>query len=302
MRSVRRVDAPHLGAFLSNIALVHTRFRLHAVHNGRVVNEDLLLQRGFARVGKLSRPSMTVLLEGEARLSAYGNHHWLAPGDVVLVPARDALQMRQAGERYASFALEWEPGWLAEAPSKSARARLDARALARARGAWDWLRAGGDTEAVLEDVLGLARDAGVHAEKTAVELREEASSRELRMTATLDRVLSNLASQPMIRDLSEELGVSARQLNRLVREYNGKYAFNAGGWLDTRNRRRLLFGATFMTAPGATAAYVASVVGYRSATAFARALREAGLPPPSEIAGEVERLGRATREAQPQRP
>lgn len=294
IRSVRRVDAPALAAFLSNVALIHTRFRLHAVHNERVVNEDLLLQRGFSRVGQLARPSMTVLLEGQARLSAYGEDHWLVPGDVVVVAARDAIQMRQAGDRYASFALEWEPGWLADTPTKPTRARLDPRALTRARNAWGRLRAGKEVESVVEEVLALGYGAGVRAARPFAELREEASPRERHLTETLDHVLSDLAGQPMMGDLSAELGMSTRQLNRLVREYNGKYGFNARGWIDTRNRRRLLVGATFMTAPGATGAYVASVVGYRSATAFARALHHARLPPPSEIAAEVERLGRAS--------
>ena len=94
-------------------------------------------------------------------------------------------------------------------------------------------------------------------------------------------------------ELSDRLGVSTRQLNRIVKDYNETYGFNATGWIDTRNRRRLLIGATLMTAPKATASYVARVVGYRSATAFARARGLAGLPPPSEIAAE--RRGRAHR-------
>ena len=266
------------------------------MHNARVVNEDLLLQRGFARAGKLSRRSMTVLLEGEARLSAYGDHHWLAPGDVVVVEGRNAIQMRQAGERYASFALEWEPGWLGDPSARITRARLDARAVDEARAIWSALRASGDdAERLVEGVLAIGHGVGACTKKTRDELREDAPPRAQKLTETLDRVLSRLDEQPMMRDLCEEIGVSPRQLNRIVRDYNATYAFNAGGWIDTRNRRRLLFGATFMTAPHATAAYVAGVVGYRSPTAFARALRRAGLPAPSEIAREVERLGHDTR-------
>lgn len=164
LRSVRRVEAPKLGAWLSNTALVHTRLRLHAVDNGRVVNEDQLLVRAYTRAGRIERPILTILLEGEA----------------------------------------------------------------------------GTTPAT-------------------------------------------------------RLGLSTRQLNRLIADYNERYGFNAGGWIDTRNRRRLMFGATFMTVPGATAKDVAQLVGYQSASAFTRALKSAGLPPPSTIAGEVEKIGRATR-------
>ncbi|MGZ3477709.1 MAG: hypothetical protein ACXWUG_30850, partial [Polyangiales bacterium] len=52
----------------------------------------------------------------------------------------------------------------------------------------------------------------------------------------------------------------------------------------TRGRRRLMMGATLMTAPGATVEEVARAVGYASPTAFARALTQAGLPPPGEVA------------------
>ena len=296
IRSFRRVEAPRLRARLSNAALLHTKLRLHAVDNANVVNEDLLLQRGFARAGRLGRRSMTILLEGVARLTAFGEHHWLAPGDVIAVESRNAIQMRQAGARYASLALEWEPGFFGDPKRPVARSKIAARDLARARAAWQSVRDGaGDGEAVVAAVVDLGYAAGVCERRPAVDLREEAPPRAAEITEALDVVLSRLADQPMMADLGDRLGVSARQLNRLVREYNERYAFNARGWIDTRNRRRLLFGATFMTAPGATAAYVARVVGYRSPTAFARALRRAGLPAPSNVADEVARIGASTR-------
>lgn len=43
IRSLRTVRAPALRASLSNSAIIHTRLRLHAVSNERVVNEDMLL-------------------------------------------------------------------------------------------------------------------------------------------------------------------------------------------------------------------------------------------------------------------
>lgn len=286
IRSSRRVEARKLGAFLSNVALVHTQCRLHAVKNARVVNEDLLLERGFARAGGVSRPVMTILLEGVARVSAYGQHHWLEPGDVLVVAAKQEVHMRQAGEAYASIAFEWSPPFLKAPRDRVARSKLG---VAEAREVWASARDESSAPArVVERLLAML------GKKPAVSLDERVPERAQDLTRALDEALSALATQPMMGDLSERLGVSTRQLNRIVKDYNETYGFNATGWIDTRNRRRLLIGATLMTAPQATASYVARVVGYRSATAFARALGLAGLPPPSEIAGEVDRIGRET--------
>lgn len=76
----------------------------------------------------------------------------------------------------------------------------------------------------------------------------------------------------------------------MVSEFHPRYGFNADGWIDARNRRRLLLGAGFMTAPGATATRVAPAVGFTSAAAFSRALCNAGLPRPGAIASTVAAL------------
>ena len=276
IRSSRRVEAAKLHAYLSNVALVHTQCRLHAVDNARVVNEDLLLERGFVRAGGVARPVMTILLDGVARVSAYGEHHWLEPGDVLVVAAKQEVHMRQAGESYASIAFEWAPPFLEAPRARVKRSKID---LAEARAVWSAARDERSTP-----THGVSRLLDLLGKKPSGSLDERVPERAQDLTRALDEALSALAKQPMMGDLSDRLGVSTRQLNRIVKDYNETYGFNATGWIDTRNRRRLLIGATLMTAPKATASYVARIVGYRSATAFARALGLAGLPPPSEIA------------------
>ena len=289
IRSARRVDAPRLGAFLSNVALVHTKCRLHAVKNARVVNEDLMLERGFVRAGGVSRPVMTILLEGVARVSAYGEHHWLEPGDMLVVDAKQEVHMRQAGDAYAALAFEWALPFLPPPRVRVERSKLSASQREASLAAWNAARDETSTPArVVEQLLELL------GKTPATSLDEPVPERAQDLTRVLDEALSALAKQPMMNELSDRLGVSTRQLNRIVKDYNETYGFNATGWIDTRNRRRLLIGATLMTAPKATATYVARVVGYKSATAFARALGLAGLPAPSEIAGEVARIGRET--------
>ena len=286
IRSVRRVEAPKLGAWLSNTALVHTRLRLHAVDNGRVVNEDVLLVRAYARAGRIERPVITILLEGEARVTAYGKHIWMKPGDVVAVASKGEIQMRQAGERFASMAFEWDPEFVGERPD--ALVQFKAGAQLPARGG----RHGGRARREHRDRpdRAEARRRARRPRRRRGELEDPAA-----LTDALFSLSSSLEGQPMMLDLESRLELSTRQLNRLIADYNARYGFNAGGWIDTRNRRRLMFGATFMTVPGATAKDVAQLVGYQSASAFTRALKTAGLPPPSTIAGEIEAIGRSTR-------
>jgi AraC-like DNA-binding protein len=232
---------------------------------------------------------MTILLDGVARVSAYGEHHWLEPGDVLVAAAKQEVHMRQAGESYASIAFEWAPPFLSAPGDRVERSKLSATDREAAREVWSAARDESSSPArVVERLLALLR------KKPAGALDERVPERAQDLTRLLDEALSALAKQPMMNELSDSLGVSTRQLNRIVKDYNETYGFNATGWIDTRNRRRLLIGATLMTAPNATASYVARVVGYRSATAFARALGLAGLPPPSEIAAEVARIGSET--------
>jgi len=296
IRSVRTVQAKSLAASLSNTALVHTGLRLHAVRNERVVNEDILLMRAYQRTGRIGRPSVTVLLEGEARISAHGEHVWLLPGDVVAVDSKSEIRMRQAGEVFASIAFEWEPGFAGRRGGPVERLRATDAVVARLGEIWRAARDGGRPAELVSALLAALAEIGVPVDrKTAAELDEPRAPHDEAITAALDRVLSNLSGQPMLLDLEAQLALSARQVNRIVAEYNQRYGFNSAGWIDTRNRRRLMFGATFMTVPGALAREVASVVGYRSAAAFTRALRLAGLPSPSAIAEDVERIAVVTR-------
>lgn len=294
--SHRTVDLPEASALLATHAVVHSGYRVHAVLRENVVSEDGLLTRGFDRLGALGRPVATALLEGRARLRLPGHERWLAPGDLCVLADKAALLMRQEGPRYRSLVLEWEPGaWGArpEAPISvtalpaEARRALEALSLdlaaeappvAAARSlplAWSTLRA-----------LGVPL-----VETDADRLREPVSEPLLRLGRALDAMCSNLRGAPMLVDLEASLGLSTRQINRLVQDFNARFGFNAGGWRDTRNRWRLLMGATLMTASGATPEGVARAVGFASAATFSRALANVGLPPPGEIAAAVRALG-----------
>jgi AraC-like DNA-binding protein len=295
IRSERRVEARALGAHLSNTALVHSSLRLHIVDNRRVVNEDILLTRAFARAGRTGRATATVLLEGTARMSAHGRHVWMKPGDIVTVDSKGAILMRQEGDPYLALALEWDAGPFGDRGEPIAV--FDGRSRVETfRSVVERVRAQHENPTgIVAKLLVALSGLGVPVRAVGASALEEPVLEHMQeLTRALDASLSALSDQPMVADLESQLGLSSRQLNRLIADYNDRYGFNSVGWIDTRNRRRLLVGTTFMTAPDATVGYVAAQVGYRSGSAFARALRLVGLPPPQDVGAEVERIGRAT--------
>lgn len=300
---MRRLSVGRLGAHLSTCAILHPQFRVHVVDNARVVSEDALSLRAFDRVGRTGRPTCTVLLAGSARISAFGEHRWLGAGAGLVVAHKQAICMRQEGERYRAVVLEWEPGSIGDAPASLLTGfTLEAAAARAVAVAADALhpdpgaaaRDVPDVPATIASLLATLRGAGVPVRACAPdELVHEVPPRMAEVAQALDEVLSLGSVRPTTVDLEERLGLSARQLNRLVEAFHVAYGFNSQGWRDTVNRRRILLGAALMTAAGATVVEVATAIGFSSAEAFARALGDAGLPPPSSIASEVEQLGAA---------
>jgi hypothetical protein len=294
--SHRKTSMPSLDALIETHAVVHTAYRIHVVIRKNVVSEDALYLQAFDRVGKLRRPMLTALLAGRARLRACGGERWLTPGDVSLIGDKVGVEMRQEGPSYLTVAVEWERAFLSSVSPKGFvmwripaadvdALREEARVLARSD--VDVEAAAASAATILKVAARGGAPFGPVAKETLI---EPVSPQMVRLSAALDDVLSHLEGGPAAVDLEDALGVGARQVNRLVAEYNERYGFNASGWRDTRNRRQLLMGATLMTAPGAVAERVALAVGYGSARAFHRALSQAGLPSPSAIGDAVRSL------------
>lgn len=293
IRSVRRLAVDPLGAYLSTVAFIHPRHRVHFVDNARVISEDALSLRAFDRVGATGRPTCTVLLEGQARISAYGKHVRLRRGSVVVIAHKSAICMRQEGERYRSVVIEWDADTLARQPeAQVSEHTLDDTTLAVVDQQAIAASADEDPAKLLHALIGELHKAGVPFDPPDRDkLVHDVAPRFTELSQALDEVLSQGGVRPTTVDLEERMRLSTRQLNRLVESYHTTYGFNSEGWRDTVKRRRIMLGAALMTAPGATVIDVAQAIGFSSAEAFARALSEAGLPPPSEIRAEVLRLG-----------
>ena len=298
--SHRRSGIESLDAWLEVHAAVHTRMRVHFIRNQNVVSDDALSMRAFDRKGKVGRPIVTVVLQGHARIRAYDRERWLAPGDVSFVESKAAIEMRQSrdAEPFSSVAIEWEPGSIARsgvqgfevrAIDDATRARIGD--LARALAAPDAeVHSVAPKLSQLFELLRRACDAPFEPIDDPRTLIEPVPEQTLLLARGLDVLLSDLRRRPMAVDLDAVLGLSLRQINRVVSAFNVRYGFNSATWRDTRNRRRLLMGATLMTAPGALTEDVALAVGYGSPAAFCRACAAAGFPSPATIAAAVRDL------------
>jgi hypothetical protein len=292
--SFRRVAIPEIEAVVATRAVVHTGYRVHVIHNHGVVCDDDLFLPSIARIGRISRPVLTVILAGRARIRLEGFERWLEAGDVVLLPVKAVVAMRQEGTPFRSIAIEWDAGTLGGSVSAPDVVRLDAIAFARALLLADALESCPDAvnaSALLADILSLLRAQGAPFDPVVAQaLIEPVPHPVVRLGRALDAVLSRLAHAPALVDLDSALGLSLRQINRVVTQFNRRYGFNSLGWRDTRNRRRILVGATMMTAPGARTELVARAMGYSSPTGFCHALDLVGLPSPGATADRVERL------------
>jgi hypothetical protein len=295
--STRAAGVPELDASVATTALVHTGYRVHVIHNRGVVCDDELFLPSIARVGRVSRSVLTVIVEGRGRVRLpSGFERWLEAGDVVLLPEKAIVAMRQEGSpSFRSVALEWDPGTfgatVASAPDVT---RLDGAAMARVARvatALESCRDAGRAATLLADLVSLLGSRGApFARVVSRDLIEPAPQAVVALSHALDHVLSSLDGGPALVDLDAALGLSPRQLNRVVADFNQRYGFNSLGWRDTRNRRRLLVGATMMTAAGARTELVSRAMGYASPTGFCHAFALAGLPSPGITAETVASL------------
>ena len=291
LHSVRSNVFLALDAAIESHALLHRSFRVHAFHARNVILDDALFLRAFARLGQLDRSVVTCVLEGQACVTTGASRSWVSAGEGFWLARKAPLALRcEATPTYRTLVFEWAGAPANAAPAQTTFA-LDA---ARPTAEWLWhaLRAPIALPPIrrrLVRLFGELQTLGVPLQPPD-NLVEHVPPRLAQISAVLDEQLSQLDAKPMTVDLQERLGLSMRQLSRLVRELHERFGFNADGWIDVRNRRRTMLAVALLSTGTASVADVARAVGYSGAQVMARALATAGLPTPRSIASVLREM------------
>jgi AraC-like DNA-binding protein len=103
-----------------------------------------------------------------------------------------------------------------------------------------------------------------------------------RLWGALEPLYSTYGATTSLKQLASSLGMSMRQVGRDAKELSTAFGIG-GGYRDALLMLRLRVAVLLLSAPDATVADVAKVVGYGSPIALARAFRDAKLPSPSVI-------------------
>ena len=103
-----------------------------------------------------------------------------------------------------------------------------------------------------------------------------------RLWNALQPLYQSYGGTASLKQLAASLGMSMRQVGRDAKQMAKEFGLGSG-YRDSLLVLRLRVAVLLLSAPGATIADVAAVVGYGSAIAMARAFRDAKLPAPTAI-------------------
>lgn len=143
----------------------------------------------------------------------------------------------------------------------------------------------GDAALLARVIDELAR-AGVVAGSITETVIADEPERFRRLWQALEPLYSTYGASTSLKQLASSLGMSMRQVGRDAKEMSAAFGIG-GGYRDALLMLRLRVAVLLLSAPEATVAEVARLVGYGSAIAMARAFRDAKLPAPSVIQAAV---------------
>ncbi|HTL35608.1 MAG TPA: AraC family transcriptional regulator [Kofleriaceae bacterium] len=182
-------------------------------------------------------------------------------------PVVDVLQLRIANHQLRA------PIGLAQGP------------LALPGPCWDAataLLAGLPDAAKLATLIDALARAGVLATEMATTVIAEEPERFRRLWEALQPLYQTYGATTSLKQLASSLDMSMRQVGRDAKDLSAAFGIG-GGYRDALLMMRLRMAVLLLSAPDATVAEVAKIVGYGSAIAMARAFRDAKLPAPSAI-------------------
>jgi AraC-like DNA-binding protein len=104
-----------------------------------------------------------------------------------------------------------------------------------------------------------------------------------RLWRALRPMVERLYLAPTMSEVSQNTGMSERQIDRHVRAFVDAFGLVGAGWRPATKHIRLRLAVLLLSAEEATISDVAKMVGYGSTDAMARAFRDANIPPPTTL-------------------
>lgn len=135
---------------------------------------------------------------------------------------------------------------------------------------------------LLAHVMAALASAGIVETAITETVIAEEPERFRRLWTALEPLYSTYGATTSLKQLAGSLGMSMRQVGRDAKELSAVFGIG-GGYRDALLMLRLRLAVLLLSAPEATVAEVAKLVGYGSPIALARACRDAKLPSPSAI-------------------
>jgi AraC-like DNA-binding protein len=143
--------------------------------------------------------------------------------------------------------------------------------------AWDAARALAETPTDPRALAALIEALGI-----PISITLEEPERMRRLWGAIEPLYAEYGATISIKQIAAALGMSMRQVGRDAKELASTFGLG-DGYRDALLVLRLRSAVLMLSAPDATVAEVARLVGYGSPIAMARAFRDAKLPPPSEV-------------------
>jgi AraC-like DNA-binding protein len=241
-----------------------------------------------ASQGSSPRYSLQLVLDGTVEI--FGPEARRLTGPVAVLMTEDQFEgangqrsftFRSFGEPFRAIDLRMAPEWLRLPHGPLPRAiELSSEVLALARAVTAKQpadKAGGAARALLAQLAaeGMIGD--------GLAARSEVSSRIARLWGALRPMAERFYSSPTLQEVSEQSGISLRQLARDVEDFVEQTKLGSSGWRDTTRRFRLKLAVVGLSAPNVGIAEIADAAGYGSTVAMARAFQDAGLPAPIAV-------------------
>jgi len=275
----------------------HPRLWVHVVEQTGCTDEALLpnLAAGRPREG---RRLVGVVLGGVSRVRFVdGTTHTLVAGDATTCDGRGSFRSRAESTEHEpslSITVDWDASYFAS-PRLGAPRAFRVGSPAKLRQAVDAMRAMIElawreparqplVAARVSELLHLLAAEGLDVPAcTARDLAVDLDDDVLEMSRSLDRALSRTVDVPMLVDVEQASGVSARTVQRTLPRVLEAWGQAPDGFRALRTRVQLWRACLVMSHPNATTERAAEVTGFSTPNALCRVFAKHELPSPGRV-------------------